>query len=187
MTTRAHGVPRSLMNGDAVIATPRLMLREVHAGDAPFILRLMNEPSFYKNIGDKGIRNLADARGYIASGPVASYAQHGFGLYLVALKNDGNAIGTCGLLKRKTMQYPDIGFAYLPEYWSQGYAFEAAQAIIERAHRILGLRHLIAVTAPGNAASIRLLAKLGFDFARTLAVFGDAGESNLYALDIVPD
>ena len=172
------------MNGDTVIQTQRLTLREVDAGDAAFFLRLVNEPSFLQHIGDKGVRNLADASHYIQSGPMASYAQHGFGLYLVALKGDGTCIGSCGLLKRDDLADPDIGFAFLPEYWSQGYAFEAAQAVIDRSEKILSLQRVVAVTAPDNSSSIGLLSRLGFLFEKKLDSFGDSGECNLYSRDL---
>jgi len=175
---------RTLMDGASSIETPRLSLRELEADDAPFILRLLNEPSFLLFIGDKGVRTLIDAQAYLVSGPMASYEQHGFGLYLVNLKECETPVGTCGLLKRESMDAPDIGFAFVPEHWSQGYAFESAKEIVNRARRLLGLERLIAITAPDNRASIKLLTKLGFAFDKTLTHFGDAGESNLYALDL---
>lgn len=183
MTSAVPTSPRSLLDDDAFIETPRLKLREATSDDAAVILRLLNEPSFLQNIGDKGVRNLADACEYIRKGPIDSYARHGFGLYLVLLKEDGTAVGTCGLLQRETFDYPDIGFAFLPEFWSRGYALESAQAVIKRGKSVLGITRFLAVTAPNNEASISLLTKLGFLFEKTLDSFGDFGKSKLYALD----
>ncbi len=95
-----------------VCETPRLLIRRLDATDAPFILRLLNEPSFLENIGDRGVRSLDDARAYLAKGPLASYEQHGFGLFHVSLKAGGDAIGMCGLLKRDWLDAPDVGFAF---------------------------------------------------------------------------
>ncbi|MDH3646581.1 MAG: GNAT family N-acetyltransferase [Gammaproteobacteria bacterium] len=184
MTIPAARPARSLMAGEPFIETQRLTLRELDTNDASFILKLLNEPSFLLFIGDKGVRTLVDAQAYLVGGPMASYEQHGFGLYLVSLHECGTPVGTCGLLKREAMDAPDIGFAFLPEYWSYGYAFESAKEIISRARSLLGLERLIAITAPDNHASIKLLTRLGFVFDKTLAHFGDAGESNLYALDL---
>ena len=111
-----------------VLETKRLILRRLCADDAEFILELLNQPSFLRYIGDKGVRNTEDAIRYIQTGPVASYDRFGFGLYLVELKESDVSIGMCGLLKRETLPDVDIGFAFLPGYWSQGYAFEAAAA-----------------------------------------------------------
>jgi RimJ/RimL family protein N-acetyltransferase len=112
-----------------LLETSRLELRRLSEDDAPFILALLNEPSFIRNIGDRGVRTIDDARGYIAQGPMASYARFGFGLYLVELREPRTPIGICGILKRDQLPDPDIGFAYLPAYWSKGCAREAAEAV----------------------------------------------------------
>src|SRR5262245_31279200 len=94
-----------------VLQTPRLLLRDFSSDDAEFVLRLLNEPSFLRFIGDKGVRNLDDARKYLTNGPIASYEKNGFGLYVVALQEEGTAIGMCGLIKRDGLPDPDVGFA----------------------------------------------------------------------------
>src|ERR1700760_1980477 len=108
------------------LETNRLVLRQLTLSDAAFILRLLNEPSFLKYIGDKHVRSQTDAELYIASGPCESYARNGFGLLCVELRATAKPIGMCGLLQRETLPGPDIGFAFLPEFWGQGYAYEAA-------------------------------------------------------------
>src|ERR1043165_9475619 len=109
-----------------LLQTDRLILREFNTDDAPFILSLLNEPSFLRYIGDKKVRNLEDARQYILNGPVATYDRHAFVLYQVELKDTHPPIGMCGLLKREDLPQPDIGFAFLPDFWNQGFAYEAA-------------------------------------------------------------
>jgi [ribosomal protein S5]-alanine N-acetyltransferase len=150
------------------IETERLLLRELNADDAPFILGLLNEPSFLQYIGDKGVRTVADAREYIAEGPVASYAAHGHGLYHVALKETLEPIGMCGILRRPTLDSPDIGFAYLPAYWGRGYALEAAHAVLEHARDALGVTDVVAIASMDNAPSAKLLNKLGLSFTRVI-------------------
>jgi [ribosomal protein S5]-alanine N-acetyltransferase len=145
-----------------ILETERLRLRAVRLDDAPFILRLLNEPSFLENIGDKGVRSLDDARKYIQEGPIASHQRHGFGLDLVLLKDSGVPIGMCGLLKREHLEHPDLGYAFLPEFWSQGYAAESAAAVLANAHGALGLSTVLAVTNPDNRPSIRVLDRIGF-------------------------
>ncbi|HEY0672484.1 MAG TPA: GNAT family N-acetyltransferase [Longimicrobiales bacterium] len=143
-----------------VLQTARLRLRRLHEGDDQFILGLLNQPSFLQFIGDKGVRNLEDARSYIRSGPLTSYAEHGFGLYLVVLRESGEDIGVCGILKKPALEHFDLGFAFVPAHWSKGYAEEAATAMLEHA-RDCGLARICAVVDPDNAASIKLLHKLG--------------------------
>jgi len=144
-----------------VAETERLTLREFKATDAPFVLRLLNEPSFIHNIGDRGVRTADEALRYLNDGPIASYARHGHGLYLVALKPGLQPIGMCGLLKRQQVREVDLGYAFLPEFWSNGYGRESAVAVLGIARK-LRLARVAAFVSPGNAASVRLLDKLGF-------------------------
>jgi len=163
------------------LETSRLNLRPFTLEDAPFILRLLNEPSFLQHIGDKGVRDLEGARGYLTNGPLASYAKHGHGLMAVTLKATGEAIGMCGLLKRDNLDHPDLGYAFLPEFWSKGYAQEAAEAALEHGAKVLGFQTLLAIVSQGNAASIKLLDKLGFAFTRLEAMYPDEPEVAVYA------
>src|SRR3982750_718510 len=123
-----------------VLETDRLILRHLAPEDAEFILRLLNEPSWLRFIGDKGIRTLEDARSYILKGPVEMYARLGFGLYLVELKEGLVPTGLCGLIKRDSLKDVDIGFAFLPEYWGRGYAYESAAAVMTYGRDALGLK-----------------------------------------------
>ncbi|HEX9149125.1 MAG TPA: GNAT family N-acetyltransferase [Thermoanaerobaculia bacterium] len=151
-----------------VLETERLFLRKLTLEDAPFILELVNDPSWLRFIGDKGVRNLEDARDYIRNGPMDMYARLGFGMYLVERKSDRAAVGICGLTKRDFLDRPDVGFALLPQFRLQGYARESAAAVVEHAWKTLGLDRLLAITSPENVVSIRLLDKLGFVFQRML-------------------
>src|SRR5580765_5486715 len=128
-----------------VLETDRLILRHLTTDDAAFILELVNEPSFIRYIGDKQVRTLEDARRYVLDGPVKSYETYGFGLNLVELKSEAKPIGICGILKRDTLPDPDIGFAFLPAYWNQGYAFEAADAVMKHARSALNLDAILAI------------------------------------------
>lgn len=149
-----------------VLQTERLTLRDASLDDAEFILRLLNEPSFLRFIGDRGVRTLDDAQRYIADRLVESYLRNGFGLWIVERRESPGPIGICGLVKREALPDPDIGFAFLPEYWSQGYATESALVVRDHAFRTLRLPRLLAVANADNAPSLGLLAKLGFEFIR---------------------
>ena len=167
-----------------VLETERLCLRRLSVDDAEFILRLLNEPSFIQNIGDKGVRTIADACSYILNGPVASYEKFGFGLWLVELKESGVRAGICGLLKRDVLKHVDIGYAFLPEFWSQGYAFESASGVMSYASETLGLKRVVAVTSVDNLSSIRLLKKIGFEYEKMVRLSADAPEVKLFAFDV---
>jgi ribosomal-protein-alanine N-acetyltransferase len=167
-----------------VLETERLLLRQFSTEDADFILELLNEPSFIRNIGDRGIRTIDGAISYILNGPVASYAKNGFGLYLVKLKETDESIGMCGLIKRDTLEDVDIGYAFLPRFWSKGYAVESAQAVKEYAKNVIRLNRIVAITDPENEGSIRVLEKIGLQFERMVRLSEDDIELKLFAADI---
>ena len=142
--------------------TERLTLRELRLTDAAFALRLYNEPSFLQHIGDKGVRTVEDAKQNLQQGAIASYAQHGYGMWLVE-NQQGQAVGLCGLIKRDFLAETDLGYAYLPEFFGQGYAYEAATAVLAYAAEHTALKTLVAIVSPTNLASKSLLEKLGFE------------------------
>ncbi len=163
-----------------VLETDRLILRRLAIEDAEFILRLLNEPSFLRFIGDKGVRTIDDARDYIQNGPVNSYERFGFGLYLTELKETHVPIGICGLLKRDSLENVDVGFAFLPQFWQQGFAIESAAAVMAYGRNTLGLDRIVAITSPGNDESIKVLVKLGLEFERTIKLSEDGPEIELF-------
>ena len=164
-----------------VLETERLRLQRLDpTTDAEFILKLVNEPPFLRYIGDKGVRTLADARRYVADGPVKSYETNGFGLYKVELKSDTTPIGMCGLVKRDTLPDADIGFAFLKRYWNEGYAFESAAAVMKYARAKLRIKRVLAITTPDNEASAKLLGKIGLTFDRMMKLSKDAPAVKLF-------
>jgi RimJ/RimL family protein N-acetyltransferase len=167
-----------------VLGTPRLSLRRLTSVDSAFMAELMNEPAYIENIGDRGVRTSADAVKYIEEKYLASYARHRFGLYLVELKEGAVPIGICGLVKRDSLDHPDLGFAYLHRFWSRGYATEAATAMLAHAWGPLGLSYVYGLVSPRNARSIHLLVNLGFGLVRRSILPGQAAESHLYGVEL---
>ncbi|MEO8501474.1 MAG: GNAT family N-acetyltransferase [Vicinamibacteria bacterium] len=166
-----------------VLETNRLVLRRLTLNDAPFMVELLNEPSFLRYIGDRGVRNVQDARQYLLKGPIASYEKFGFGLYLTFLKEFGDPVGLCGLLKRDTLEDVDVGFASLPAHWRKGYAAEAAAATLEHGRAAFGLKRIVAITSPDNVASIGVLEKIGLRFEALIRLGDDPREVKLFGID----
>ena len=167
-----------------VLETERLILRRFVPADAGFILELLNEPSFVQNIGDRGVRTVSEAQRYVETGPAASYARNGFGLYLVLRKESHESIGMCGLIKRESLDGVDLGYAFLPRFWSQGYAIESVRAVLEFARNVVGLERLLAIVDPDNQASIRVLEKAGFKYESMIRLSADDIELRLFAIEI---
>jgi len=162
-----------------VCETKRLIIQHFKLDDAEYVLKQLNEQSFIRFIADKQVRNLEDAEKYLKEGPMASYQKNGFGLNVVLLKQSGVQIGMCGLVKREELEHPDIGYAFLPDYWGEGYAIEASEAILSNAVMAHGLKVILGVTLPDNRASNYLLARIGFTQKGSIKLYGS--DNNLYA------
>jgi [ribosomal protein S5]-alanine N-acetyltransferase len=162
----------------------RLRLRRLTTADAAFMLELLNDAAFRAQVGDRGVRTLEDARRYIESGALASYARDGFGLWLIELRESGTAAGICGLLRRDVHPDVELGFALLPAFRGRGYALEAARATLELAVGSFALRRITALSAPGNEPSIRILEKLGLHFERMVEFPQHGGRSRLFAREL---
>jgi len=144
-----------------MIQTERLELREYTLDDAPFIYTLMNSEGWLKNIGDRNIKTIEDAENYMQKHYLSSYEKHGFGPYLVSLKEEGTPLGSAGLYKRDNLEHPDVGFAFLPEFANKGYAYESSKAVMQFASETLELETIVGITIETNLSSIKLLKKLG--------------------------
>lgn len=152
-----------------ILSTKRLVLRECSVQDTAFIVRLVNTPGWLQFIGDRNIQTKKQALSYLENGPLKSYIENGFGLWLVLLKKEGTAIGICGVIKREHLSSPDIGFALLPQYFGNGYTQEIVKAVTVYSKQVLKLTHLLAIVMPENTESINVLEKSGFTFRETIA------------------
>lgn len=151
--------------------------------DAAFMLGLLNDPAWLRYIGDRGVRTLDDARRYILDGPVEMVRRLGVGFHIVILKESGLPIGVCGLAKRDYLEDVDIGYALAPAFRGDGYAHEAASAMLAHALEVLGLRRVVATVDPGNTASIGLLNRLGLRFERLIPHPDGKRALELFAID----
>lgn len=165
------------------ISTSRLQLRELTLEDAPFILELVNTPGWLQFIGNLQVHDLAAAQNYLKTRPIKSYETLGYGLYLAELPGTPPVpVGVCGLIKRAGLPHADIGFAFLPAYTGQGYAYEAAHAALAHARNTLQLHPILAITKPDNHRSIKLLQRLGLLFQKPVRLPNDpATELMLFA------
>lgn len=164
-----------------IAETPRLRIRRLRATDAAFTCQLLNEPSFIDNIADRGVRTELDAMHYLADGPIKSYQQHGYGLFLVEECTTQTPIGLCGLLYRSLLQETDIGFALAPQFWGKGYAFEAASAVMHFGYGSLKLKRIVGLTSASNTSSIKLLNRLGLRFEKMVKMTPEDDYIQLYS------
>lgn len=172
---------------DWQLETARLRLRRVSLDDADLMLAIWNDPAFVRNVGDRGVRSIAEAREEMKVGALHLFAEYGYGPYAMVLRTEGERIGICGLFRRDNLECPDIGFAVLPEHCGRGYAEESARAVVAHARNDLGLDKLAAIVSSGNTASIRLIEKLGLIFEGMITMPGEQQAIRLYSMTFGKD
>ena len=167
-----------------ILHTERLELRWLTPDDAAMMLAIWNDPAFLRYVGDRGVRTVEQAREALTAGLLQLYVDYGYGPFRLALRDDGNDVGICGLFRRDGLDEPDIGFAILRDYRGHGYGFEAAVAVLDHARDALHLPGVTAIVAPQNGPSIGLLEKLNMRYERTMRLPGDDHDVSLYRIDL---
>jgi RimJ/RimL family protein N-acetyltransferase len=162
-----------------ILETERLLLVEFTPDDATFIIELLNSEGWLKYVGNRNINTTEDAIKYLQNGAIKNYSENGFGFWKVVLKNELIPIGMCGLVKREHLEHVDIGFAFLPQYFGKGYAYEAAAPTLQFGFD-KGFKNISAITIPDNLKSIALIEKLGLKFEKRFFMSDDKDELMLF-------
>lgn len=171
-----------------ILETKRLILRYFTLDDAPFMLELLNTPTWLQYIGDRNVHTLEDAENYLRNGSLKSYEEHGFGFYAVIEKAEtsdrkNQPIGLCGITKRDTLPDVDIGFAFMPNLLSKGFGYEAASATLDYALNTLKISRIIAIVSPDNEKSIGLIKKIGLVFEKMIKSGDENKELMLFGIN----
>ena len=87
--------------------------------------------------------------------------------WVVQLNENGNKLGIITLIKREDFDFYDLGFAFLPQFENNGYAYEASDAVMNFIIELTDLRIILASTMPENKSSIKLIEKLGFFYYKS--------------------
>ena len=164
-----------------LLATDRLLINKITIDDAGFILELMNDKDWIKNIGDKGVRTIEDAQAYIENRFLTTYHESNCGFYSLNLKNNHQFIGIAGLVDREGIDHIDIGYGILPQFRGNGYAFEATKAIYDYGYQELKLEKIVAIVNPDNLPSIKLLSKLGLEFEKMIRLPDEDKDIKLFS------
>ena len=164
-----------------LIETDRLLINKITIDDAGFILELMNDKDWIKNIGDKGIRTIEDAQAYIQNCFLKTYNESNCGFYSLNLKKTHQSIGIAGLVDREGLDHIDIGYGMLPQFRGKGYAFEATKAIYDYGYQELKLEKIVAIVNPDNIGSIKLLTKLGLTYEKMIRLPDEDKDIKLFS------
>lgn len=145
------------------LITERLTLRVPEQHDLAALAEVFADPEAMRYIGtgvawdESRMRESLDRK-------FAVLRERGFTFYTVVRRHDGRVLGDCGLNVWRDTGETEIGWRFAREHWGQGYATEAAGAVLGHARRDLGLTHLICMVDDENAASWRIAKRFGFAF-----------------------
>jgi RimJ/RimL family protein N-acetyltransferase len=167
-----------------IYETERLFLSPTLIEDAAFVLELLNSPKWIQNIGDRKVHSLEEAEAYIRTKMLPQLEELGFGNYTLVRKTDGAKMGSSGLYNRDGIEGVDIGFAMLPGFEGKGYAFEAANKLMQLAKGEFQLSKVSGITLETNKASQGLLEKIGLKFSKIVKLPHDPEELMLYELTL---
>ncbi len=145
------------------IETERLLLRDKTPDDVGFMHRLLSDPAVMRYVGEGRPRGLEEVRAGLEK-HIAHQQAHGFSLWLVLERAAGEPIGDCGLMHLEEGPEVEVGYRFVPEAWGRGYATEAAEASLAYGFDVLGLDEIVAVAYPDNAASRRVMEKIGMRY-----------------------
>lgn len=145
--------------------TERLVLRGWRAPDRDAFAALNADPRVMRWIGDGSVLTRADSDA-LAARIESHWAEHGFGLWAVAPREDEDGLlGFCGLaipsFLPEVLPAVEVGWRLAQASWGAGYATEAATAAVAWGFGELGLERVIAIVDPANAPSLRVAEKLG--------------------------
>lgn len=165
------------------IETERLYIRPVEIEDAAFFFELFNTKNWIKYIGDRNVKNVNEATEYIQKVMQPQVTLFGPSNYTIIRKEDNKKIGCCGLYNRNGVKGLDIGYALLPKYEGNGYAYEASSKILQIAFEDYPIHQISAIITKDNASSYRLLAKMRFDLTGTITLPNEKEELLLFKIE----
>jgi len=148
------------------IITERLSLNLLTIDDFNFVKRLVNTEGWIAFIGDRYVHTNDDAIAYVTK----ILNTENLFYWVVRTRDNNTPVGIISFMKRNYLENFDIGFAFLPEYNGNGYAYEAAKEVLSMVSKTPGYYPVVATTVPQNAKSIKLLTKLGLHFEKEIEV-----------------
>lgn len=143
------------------LESPRLIIRSFTEADIPDYAAIVADPRVTKYLGPDGSpHSFEEAEVYVRD-VMRREAETGLARYAVVRKSAGDLIGFCGF--KDIGAYIDFGWRYKYKVWGRGYGTEAAKAVLNYGSEVLDLTDIIAGAAVENAASVKIIQKLGFN------------------------
>ena len=151
--------------GEAVLVTPRLVLRQIREDDLDPHMALLNTPPVMRWLGGVQSREVIAAKHQAARD---GFAAEGFGFMMMEERETGEIVGHCGLRRIAHPLAPnqrdhEIGWLVREDRWRLGYAHEAMRAVVDWGFAVHAAPHIVALTCAPNVGSWRLMEKLGME------------------------
>lgn len=161
---------------DGELVTERLILRPPVQDDLPWLLAEMNTLPVLRHLGGKLRPDRAVAESLAED--IAAFCSGGHQRWTVLLRGGETRVGRCGLSRVRSPAappplrgQPEIGWSFAAPHWGKGYATEAARAVLAHAFGARGLPVIYSQTSNSNAASTRMMQRLGFTRRAELGYF----------------
>ena len=148
-----------------VLETERLKFRQMEHKDVDLLMEIFADPIAMKYYPSTLSRE--HAMKWI-DWNIQSYELHGIGLWICELKENGTFIGQCGIIPQVVdgQEEMEVGYLLARKHWGQGYATEAAKALIDFGFNELGLTRIIATIYHKNDPSMRVAERIGMKFEK---------------------
>ena len=146
------------------LRTPRTVLRPLAAADVETAHAVWTNPDVRRYLWDDVLITRERAAETLARSD-ESFASHGYGLWAIHQRPGGPVLGFCGCQTAAGGE-AELLYGLLPAWWGQGLATECAGAVLDHLFGALGRTEAVAMTDVANAASVRVMERLGMAFER---------------------
>lgn len=153
-----------------MLETERLLLRKFEDGDVDGIFDMRRDPEVMRFISD--VQTEREESEAWMTRISSLWQSEGIGYCALVEKSTSEVAGWCGLWKIPETKEIEVGYAVAKRKWGNGYATEAAAAMVGHGFGSLGLDRIVAVAFPENEASIKVMRKLGMEYVMTGEFYG---------------
>ncbi|MGQ0540612.1 MAG: GNAT family N-acetyltransferase [Blastocatellia bacterium] len=154
-----------------MIKTERLIFRKFVDEDLDLLIEQRSDPEVNRYLGGTALQN-PEALGKRIKFYMSCYETHGFGMCAMLWKENGKMIGSAGIQPLDGTDEIEVGYSMIKEFWGLGIGTEAARGWLDFGFRNAGLERIVAVADIDNAASRRIMEKLGMKYEKTEYHYG---------------
>ena len=149
-----------------MLETERLLIRKFTFDDLDALIDLRSDEEVIRYIGSRRLQN-SEAIEKRLKFYIGCYEKYGFGMCAMLWKETGEMIGWCGIQPLDATNEIEVGYGMVKKFWGKGIGYEAARAWLEYAFTNTDAKRIVAVAAPENTGSWRIMEKCGMKYEKT--------------------